>query len=81
MLSSNGEEFEGFTDQIHSENFDNILGYGRPTTGDDPTPHRQSRHLIILETFYECRVHIQIHEDDLRAGRFDKITLDWVDFD
>jgi uncharacterized protein (TIGR02996 family) len=81
LLSSEGEEFEGVTDQIRSDNFDNVLGYGRATTGDDPTPHEKSRHLIILETVYECRLHIQIHEDDLRAGNFDKITLDWVDFD
>lgn len=81
LLSSEGEEFDGVTDQIRSDNFNNILGYGRPTTGDDPTPNRESRHLVLLETFYECRVHIQIPADDLKAGNFDKITLDWVDFD
>jgi uncharacterized protein YwqG len=81
LLSSQGEEFDRVTDQVRSDNFENVLGYARATSGGDPTPHQQSRHLIILETVYECRLHIQIHEDDLRAGNFDKITLDWVDFD
>ena len=81
LISSEGEEFEGVTDQIRSDNFNNMLGYGRATTGDDPTPNRESRHLVLLETVYECRVHIQIPADDLKAGNFDKITLDWVDFD
>lgn len=81
LLSSEGREFEGLTDQIRDENFTNMLGYGRATSGDDPTPDRQSRHLILLETVYGCRVHIQIPEEDLKAGRFGRITLNWVDFD
>jgi hypothetical protein len=62
-------------------NFDNVLGYARSTTGGDPTPDRQTRHLILLENSVGCRLHIQIHEDDLAARNFDAIRLAWVDFD
>jgi uncharacterized protein (TIGR02996 family) len=62
-------------------NFDNVLGYARSTTGGDPTLDRQMRHLILLENSVGCRLHIQIHEDDLAARNFDAIRLAWVDFD
>lgn len=65
---------------FRSVNFENVLGYGRSTTGGDPTPHRDSRHLILLENAAGCRLHIQIDQDDLTACRFDKIRLQWVDF-
>jgi uncharacterized protein (TIGR02996 family) len=68
-------------DHFRDLNFENVLGYARSTTGGDPTPSKQSRHLILLENAAGCRLHIQIDEKDLAARRFDKITLNWVDFD
>jgi uncharacterized protein (TIGR02996 family) len=62
-------------------NFENMLGYGRGTSGGDPTPNKQSRHLILLTNNAGCRLHIQINKKHLAARRFDKITLNWVDFD
>ncbi len=63
------------------ENFENILGYSRATTGGDPTESKECRHLILLENSYECRVHIQITQANLDAHNFDDLTLAWVDFD
>jgi hypothetical protein len=62
-------------------NFENFLGYARATTGGNPTPSKRSRHLILLENAAGCRLHIQLSQDDLAARNFDKITLNWVDFD
>jgi len=68
-------------DNIHEVNFDNMLGYGKSTSGGDPTPHKDSRHLILLANAAGCRLHIQIDQTDLTARNFDKIRLQWVDFD
>jgi hypothetical protein len=68
-------------DHFRTLNFENFLGYARATTGRDPTPSKQSRHLILLENAAGCRLHIQISQDDLTSCNFDKITLNWVDFD
>ncbi len=68
-------------DEFRDGNFENALGYGRATTGDDPTPDKKHRHLIMLTNSVGCRLHIQIHEKDLKALNFDKIKLVWVDFD
>jgi uncharacterized protein (TIGR02996 family) len=68
-------------DYFRALNFENLLGYGRSTTGGDPTPSKRSRHLIVLENAAGCRLHIQLRRDDLAARNFDKITLNWVDFD
>ncbi|HEX8210143.1 MAG TPA: DUF1963 domain-containing protein [Longimicrobium sp.] len=62
-------------------NFENMLGYGRATSGDDPTPSKESRHLILLRTVYGVALHIQIDRDALAARRFDRFTLAWVDVD
>lgn len=67
--------------RLRELNFENMLGYARATSGADPTPSKQSRHLIVLENAAECWLHIQLSQDDLAAGDFDKITLNWVDFD
>ena len=75
------EDYEGVCEHLRMLNFDNMLGHGRATTSGDPTPNRQSRHLIILNNPGECRLHIQIPEKELAARNFDAITLDWVDFD
>jgi uncharacterized protein (TIGR02996 family) len=74
-------DYDDVLDVIRSLNFENILGYGRATTGGDPTPSKQSRHLILLTNAAECRLHIQIPEDQLAARNFAAITLNWVDFD
>jgi uncharacterized protein (TIGR02996 family) len=62
-------------------NFDNMLGYGRATSGHDPTPSKESRHLIVLRTAYGVTLHIQIARDDLAARAFDRFILVWVDVD
>jgi|GEM_PF-1141995 len=68
-------------DDLLLRNHDNLLGYGRATTGDDPTSSKESRHLVILQNAAECWLHIQIGRDALAARDFDRITLCWVDFD
>ena len=70
-----------YSDEIYRRNFDNMLGYTRGTTGDDPTPDKQTRHLIFLRNSVDCGLHIQIHENDLAKRNFDAIQLAWVDFD
>jgi uncharacterized protein (TIGR02996 family) len=68
-------------DGIRDPNFHNLLGYGRETSGDEPTPNKESRHLILVSTSEGCQMHIQIPAADLAARNFDAITLEWVDFD
>ena len=51
------------------------------TPGSDPTPNKQSRHLVTLTNPGECVLHIQIAEDDLQQRNFQNIRLEWVDFD
>jgi uncharacterized protein (TIGR02996 family) len=74
------ENYQEFRDWFSHRNFKNFLGFARATTGNDPTPSKRSRHLIQLENSAGCGLNIQIDQDDLAAGRFDKITLNWVDF-
>lgn len=74
-------DYSAVLDHFRLLNFENFLGYARGTTGPDPTPSRESRHLILLENAAGCRLHIQILQKDLAARKFDKITLNWVDFD
>ena len=62
-------------DHFRSLNFWNMLGYARATTGDDPTPSKEYRHLILLETDDDCRLHIQISQRNLAALNFEKIKL------
>jgi uncharacterized protein (TIGR02996 family) len=66
---------------LYQANMQNILGYARATSGDDPTPSKDSRHLIVLDNAAGCRLHIQIPAQELAARNFDAITLNWVDFD
>ena len=47
-------------DYFRDLNFNNLLGYARATTGEDPTPSKAYRHLILLENSVGCRLHIQI---------------------
>jgi uncharacterized protein (TIGR02996 family) len=76
-----GADYDAVLDHFRRLNFENFLGYARSTTGGDPTPSKQSRHLILLENGVGCRLHIQLSQEDLAARNFDKITLSWVDFD
>lgn len=80
-LGDLADKLEPVIDAVQGRNFDNFLGYGRATTGDDPTPSRDSRHLIMLRNAFESRFHMQLLADDLAARRFDNVTLNWVDFD
>ncbi len=75
------KSYESFFDHFRELNFDNILGYARSTTGGDPTPSKQSRHLIVLRNSIGCTVHLQIPADELAKHNFNAITLNWVDFD
>ncbi len=74
-------DYDEVLDYFRDLNFENFLGYGRATSGGDPTPSKKSRHLIVLDNAAECKLHIQISQRDLAAHKFDKITLNWVDFD
>src|SRR5262249_60247041 len=73
-------DYSAVFDHFHELNFENILGYGRATSGPDPTPDKQSRHLIVLKNAAGCQLHIQISQADLAARNFDAIKLVWVDF-
>ncbi len=74
-------DYSEVLDHFRELNFENVLGYARATSGGDPTPNKQSRHLILLNNAVECRLHIQISQDDLAARNLENITLNWVDFD
>jgi uncharacterized protein (TIGR02996 family) len=74
-------DYDDVLGHFRTLNFENMLGYARSTSGGDPTPSKQSRHLILLANAAGCRLHIQISQDDLVARNFDRITLSWVDFD
>lgn len=74
-------DYSGFLDHFRTLNFRNFLGYGRATSGSDPTPSKRSRHLIVLENAAGCCLHIQLSQKDLAARNFERITLNWVDFD
>jgi len=50
-------------------------------SGDDPTPNKESRHLILLENSVVRRPAHSDSAKHLAATDFDKITLNWVDFD
>jgi uncharacterized protein (TIGR02996 family) len=76
-----GKDYDEVLDHFRSLNFENMLGYGRATSGGDPTPNKESRHLILLTNAAECRLHIQIPQKELAAHNFGPITLAWVDFD
>lgn len=73
--------YDTIYEDFYELNFENMLGYARATTGSDPTPSTESRHLIVLDNAAGCKLHIQIGQQDLAARNFDKITLNWVDFD
>jgi uncharacterized protein (TIGR02996 family) len=79
------KEMEGVPEEIDQHwrglNFHNMFGYSRSTSGGDPTPNKQSRHLIVIDNCCGCKLHIQLPLKKLLAHRFDTITLNWVDFD
>lgn len=67
-------------------NIRNVLGYGVGTGANDPTPDKESRHLIFIKgteltDWVWPDLHIQIGIDDLRERAFDRIRLVWVDWD
>lgn len=74
-------KLEPVIDEVQGRNFDNFMGYGRATSGDDPTPSKDSRHLIALQNAFESRFHMQLLSKHLQAEDFSQATLDWVDFD
>tara|TARA_Y100001954_G_C15698533_1_gene546536 strand:- start:67 stop:1056 length:990 start_codon:yes stop_codon:yes gene_type:complete len=73
-------EHKSFFDSLRDSNFYNFLGYARSTTGGDPTKSKDDQHLFILETCYDCRIHLQINKENLKENQFEKIILSWVDF-
>lgn len=58
-----------------------FLGYAKSYQERDPTPSRDSRHLIMVANAHCETLHIQIPSEALAARNFDEITLNWVDFD
>jgi uncharacterized protein YwqG len=74
-------DYEDFFDYCRDLNFSNVFGYGRSTTGGDPTKSKEYQNLIILETQGESRLHIQITKKDLENSLFENIELVWVDYD
>jgi len=80
-IESNFKHLEDLFYHYRNLNFENMMGYGRSTTGGDPTESKEDQHLIILENAYESRVHVQIPIDQLANKNFEEIKLSWVDFD
>ncbi len=76
-----GADYSAVFDHFHRLNFYNFLGYARATSGGDPTPTKQSRHLIVLENAAGCQLFIQLSQKHLAARKFEAITLNWVEFD
>lgn len=77
----NFDEYEEFFEYFRYQNFENALGYARSTTGGEPTESKEQQHLIVLNNAYKCRLHIQIHKENLRKTDFSKVLLSSVDFD
>ena len=44
-----GADYSDVIGDLREPNFWNALGYGRSTSGGDPTPDKKHRHLILLE--------------------------------
>lgn len=67
------------------DNIRNMMGYAVGTTSSDPTDSKESRHLIFFDgaiTEYQWPgLHLQINKHDLANRDFDKIMLEWVDWD
>ncbi|MCA9029898.1 MAG: DUF1963 domain-containing protein [Planctomycetaceae bacterium] len=68
------------------DNIRNMMGYAVATSGDEPTPDKQSQHLIFFPTneltgWIWPDLHIQIAESNLKERRFEEIQLVWVDWD
>ena len=80
-IASELKGLEDLFDYYRDLNFDNMMGYGRSTSGGDPTKSKNDQHLILLENSSGSRLHIQIPIHDLENKRFDEIKLRWVDFD
>jgi len=80
-LKDASEKCPELFDVMFEANSNNLLGYARATSGDDPTPNKETRHLLTLSNEYECRLHLQISTEDLKAMRFERLQLAWVDFD
>jgi uncharacterized protein (TIGR02996 family) len=76
-----GADYSAVFDRVRERNFYNVLGYARATSGADPTPSKQSRHLVVLENAAGCQLHIQLSQKNLAARKFEAITLNWVEFD
>jgi len=60
---------------------DSILGFTRPTSGDDPLPGAEWCKLICIENSIEMKLHFCIKTSDLQAANFSNVALAWVDFD
>lgn len=58
-----------------------FLGYAKTYQECDPTPSKDSRHLVMAENVEGMTLHIQIPDQELAQQNFDAITLNWVDFD
>lgn len=58
-----------------------FLGYAKCHQEADPTPSKDSRHLVMAENVLGQALHLQIPASELAVRNFDAITLNWVDFD
>lgn len=81
LQPAEGEDNQGLNYEFRRRNFANMLGYGRGTSGGDPSPSKDHRHLIVLENSGECTLHLQIPVKQLAARNFNAVELVWVDFD
>ena len=75
------DELYTIRDEIGTGELDRIMGFTRPTSGDDPLPGAEYCKLICISNTIEMKLHFCIKRDDLKAGRFDNVELAWVDFD
>lgn len=79
--SKSEEYWMHFYEALRDLNQFTFLGYGKSYQEVDPTPSKDSRHLLMVENADGEMLHIQIPEQELAARNFSAITLNWVDFD
>ena len=75
------ESLGELAETIESNPLCSIGGYTQSTSSDDPLPGSEWIKLICVRNTIQIQLHFCIKKADLRAGKFDNVSLSWVDFD
>lgn len=75
------DEIFDIREEMGTLQMDGILGFTRPTSSDDPLPGTEFCKLICVMNTIEMVLNFCIRRDDLKAARFDRVELAFVDFD